>query len=98
MFVTEPEGALGEKTHARIRITNMQGSCVILNVPLDFLVDKLKMEVANYLGKETTTDTDPVKISLYHKLVLVESGKVLNEESTLMEEGVQDEGKTDFLG
>ena len=93
MFVTEPDGAFAERTHLRVKITNMQGSCVVLNVPVDFSVDKLKMEVANYLGKETSADTDPVKISLYHKLVLVNSGKVLNEESTLNEEGVTNDGE-----
>ena len=93
MFVTEPDGALSEKTHVRIRITNMQGSCVVLNVPLDYSIDKLKVEIANYLGKETNVESDPLKISLYHKLILAESGKILNEESTLVEEGVHDEGK-----
>ena len=93
MFVTEPDGALSEKTHVRIRITNMQGSCVVLNVPLDYSIDKLKVEIANYLGKETNTESDPLKISLYHKLIVADSGKVLNEESTLLEEGVRDEGR-----
>ena len=61
----------------------------MLDVAPDMTVDKLKVLAVSHLHDPT----ESAKTSLYHKLVQVSTSKVLNEERSLTQESVRENGK-----
>lgn len=72
----------------RIRITGMDGVDLIVEITPNLTVDKVKIMC---LGHIYTPDQS-MKMSLYHKLVLVRTARLLNEDATIEKEGVLDNG------
>lgn len=72
----------------RIRIISMGGTDYITEVSPDLKVDKLKIRSLGFFFNPSVS----MKTSLYHKILVVRTGRVLNEEKTLSDEGVQDNG------
>ncbi|KAL5011419.1 hypothetical protein ScPMuIL_009970 [Solemya velum] len=70
----------------RIRITGMDGVDLIVEITPNLTVDKVKIMC---LGRIYTPE-ESMKLSLYHKLVLVRTARLLNEDSTVEKEGVLD--------
>ena len=67
----------------------MEGVDIMLDVAPDMTVDKLKVLAVSHLHDPT----ESAKTSLYHKLVQVSTSKVLNEERSLTQESVRENGK-----
>ena len=67
----------------------MEGVDILLDVAPDMTVDKLKVLAVSHLHDPT----ESAKTSLYHKLVQVSTSKVLNEERSLTQESVRENGK-----
>ena len=86
MFVSDT--SLFRSTTMKIRICSMEGVDIVLDVTPDMTVDKLKLLAVGHLHDPT----ESAKTSLYHKLVQVSTSKLLNEEKTLTQESVQDNG------
>ncbi|XP_014791185.1 ubiquitin-associated domain-containing protein 1 [Octopus bimaculoides] len=70
----------------KVRITNMEGVDIIDEFRPDLTVDMVKIRSLSQLF----SPMESMKVSLYHKVLLVRTGKVLNEESTLQQEGLRD--------
>ncbi|GAB1607424.1 ubiquitin-associated domain-containing protein 1-like [Argonauta hians] len=70
----------------KVRITNMEGVDIIDDFRPDLTVDMVKIRSLSQLF----SPMESMKVSLYHKVLLVRTGKVLNEESTLQQEGLRD--------
>ncbi|XP_050395048.1 ubiquitin-associated domain-containing protein 1 [Patella vulgata] len=70
----------------KVRFTNMHGVDHILELHQDLTVDKAKIKCLDYFHNSA----ESMKMSLYHKLVLVRNGKVLTEGLSLQQEGVRD--------
>ena len=66
----------------------MEGVDIMLDVAPDMTVDKLKVLAVSHLHDPT----ESAKTSLYHKLVQVSTSKVLNEERSLTQESVRENG------
>lgn len=86
MFVSE--SSLFSKPTMKLRITAMDGTEIILEVDPEITVDRLKMDVICHMFGQN----ECVKTSLYHRLLLVESGKSLEEEKSLAQAGLKDQG------
>lgn len=76
----------------KVRITNMEGVDIIDEFRPDLTVDMVKIRSLSQLF----SPMESMKVSLYHKVLLVRTGKVLNEESTLQQEGLRDNGEKLF--
>ena len=87
MFVSE--ASLFSSSTMKIRICSMEGVDIMLDVAPDMTVDKLKVLAVSHLHDPT----ESAKTSLYHKLVQVSTSKVLNEERSLTQESVRENGK-----
>ena len=68
----------------------MEGVDIMLDVSPEMTVDKLKVLAVSHLHDPT----ESAKTSLYHKLVQVSTSKVLNEDRTLTQECVRENGKS----
>lgn len=73
----------------KVRITNMEGVDILEDFRPDATVDMVKIRSLSQLF----SPMESMKVSLYHKVLLVRTGKVLNEEYTLQQEGLRDNGK-----
>ena len=87
MFVSE--ASLFSSSTMKIRICSMEGVDIMLDVAPDMTVDKLKVLAVSHLHDPT----ESAKTSLYHKLVQVSTSKVLDEERSLTQESVRENGK-----
>lgn len=70
----------------KVRITNMEGVDILEDFRPDATVDMVKIRSLSQLF----SPMESMKVSLYHKVLLVRTGKVLNEEYTLQQEGLRD--------
>ena len=77
----------------KVRITNMEGVDILEDFRPDATVDMVKIRSLSQLF----SPMESMKVSLYHKVLLVRTGKVLNEEFTLQQEGLRDNGKKNAL-
>ncbi|KAJ8300581.1 hypothetical protein KUTeg_022100, partial [Tegillarca granosa] len=84
MFVSDSN--IFPSSGMRIRIISMGGTDFITEVSPDLKVDKLKIRSLGFFFNPSVS----MKTSLYHKILVVRTGKVLNEEKSLSDEGVQD--------
>ncbi|XP_061163795.1 ubiquitin-associated domain-containing protein 1-like isoform X2 [Saccostrea echinata] len=69
----------------RVRITSMSGQDFLTELKADMKIDELKIISLNHFS----SPADSMKKSLYHRILLVRTGKVLSEEKTVFEEGIQ---------
>ncbi|XP_062601107.1 ubiquitin-associated domain-containing protein 1-like [Saccostrea cucullata] len=69
----------------RVRITSMSGQDFLTELKADMKIDELKIISLNHFS----SPADSMKKSLYHRILLVRTGKVLSEEKTVFEEGLQ---------
>ncbi|XP_048777713.1 ubiquitin-associated domain-containing protein 1-like isoform X2 [Ostrea edulis] len=69
----------------RVRITSMSGQDFVTELKTDMKIDELKIISLNYFS----SPAESMKKSLYHRIVSVRTGKVLSEEKTVFEEGIQ---------
>ena len=77
----------------KIKVCAMGGTDLILDVNPDANVDKVKITaVGGFMDPSET-----IQNSLYFKLFNVRTGKVLNEESTISKEDVQENGEASFF-
>ncbi|XP_069119514.1 ubiquitin-associated domain-containing protein 1-like [Argopecten irradians] len=84
MFVSET--SILPPTGMRVRVVNMEGQEFIIDLNPDLKIDALKIRSLGHF----LNPTDSMKSSLYHKILLVRTGKVLSDEKTLSQEGVTD--------
>ncbi|ESP04978.1 hypothetical protein LOTGIDRAFT_230032 [Lottia gigantea] len=84
MVVTD--SCLFPPSNMRVRFTNMAGIDLILDLHPDLTVDKAKVKCLDRFHNPS----ESMKLSLYHKLVLARTGKVLAEGASLGAEGVKD--------
>ncbi|XP_048245331.1 ubiquitin-associated domain-containing protein 1-like [Haliotis rufescens] len=73
-------------SNMKVRITSLDGRDYLADLHQEWSVDKVKiMSLSHFFNP-----AESMKTSLYHKLVHVRSGKVLDEEQSLAQEGVRD--------
>ena len=82
MFVSESN--IFNPASLKVRLTTMEGVDLIMELTPDMTVDKLKIRALGLLY----TPAESMKSSLYHKLVLVRTGRCLPDDSTAHQEGV----------
>lgn len=87
MYVTDT--GIPHPSGMKIRVTNMSGQDFILDVKPETKIDDVKVMTL----KQFVEPSDSMKSSLYHKVVLVRTGKILEGEHNLSQEGVVDNGK-----
>jgi hypothetical protein len=76
----------------KLRLTNMEGVDWIVDMPSTFSVDKLKVMALGHFYAPTQESSCMMRSSLYHRLLCCRNGKVLDEDSTLAEAGVENNG------
>ena len=87
------DSCLFPPSNMKVRITNSEGTDYIVDLHPDWTVDKVKiMSLGHFYSS-----SESMKSSLYHKLVLVRSGKLLEEETTLVHAGIKDNGENHFF-
>ena len=87
------DSCLFPPSNMKVRITNSEGTDYIVDLHPDWTVDKVKiMSLGHFYSS-----SESMKSSLYHKLVLVRSGKLLEEETTLVHAGIKDNGEHLFF-
>ncbi|XP_064649916.1 ubiquitin-associated domain-containing protein 1-like isoform X2 [Lineus longissimus] len=86
MFVTESNTF--DTDNMKLRLTNMEGVDWIVDVPSTFSVDKLKVMALGHFYAPAQ-ESSSMRSSLYHRLLCSRNGKVLDEDSTLAEAGVE---------
>ncbi|XP_052673264.1 ubiquitin-associated domain-containing protein 1-like isoform X1 [Crassostrea angulata] len=69
----------------RVRITNMNGQDFITELKSDMKIDELKIISLSHFS----SPAESMKKSLYHRILMVRTGKVLSEERTVFEEEIQ---------
>uniref|UniRef100_K1R293 Ubiquitin-associated domain-containing protein 1 n=1 Tax=Magallana gigas TaxID=29159 RepID=K1R293_MAGGI len=69
----------------RVRITNMNGQDFITELKSDMKIDELKIISLSHFS----SPAESMKKSLYHRILMVRTGKVLSEEKTVFEEEIQ---------
>lgn len=84
MFVSETN--VFNPSSYRIRISTLEGINTIMEVSAETTVDQLKMVAVS----EMYDSAEGVKLSLYYRLLSVNTGRVLNDESTIMQAGIKD--------
>lgn len=89
MFVSE--STIFHPSDMKIRISSMKGMDVVLDVDPEFTIDKLKMLAVGHLYDPA----ESAKMSLYHKLVHVGTGRILIEENTVVQEKLHEHGILD---
>jgi hypothetical protein len=67
----------------------MSGQDFLTELKSDMKIDELKIISLNHF----CCPAESMKKSLYHRIVSVRTGKVLSEEKTVCEEGIQNNGK-----
>lgn len=72
----------------RVRITNMNGQDFITELKSDMKIDELKIISLSHFS----SPAESMKKSLYHRILMVRTGKVLSEEKTVFEEEIQNNG------
>lgn len=72
----------------RVRITNMNGQDFITELKSDMKIDELKIISLSHFS----SPAESMKKSLYHRILMVRTGKVLSEERTVFEEEIQNNG------
>ena len=73
----------------KVRVTNMEGQDCLLEIKPDQKIDELKiMALNNFINP-----SESMKSSLYHKVLLVRTSKILGEERTVTQEGLKNNGK-----
>lgn len=86
MFVSE--SSILSPSVVRLRISSIEGVTVVLEASPDTPVDQLKIAAVGQIYNPN----EGYKLSLYYRLLHVASGRVLNEDSTLMNAAVGDNG------
>ncbi|OWF51590.1 ubiquitin-associated domain-containing protein 1-like [Mizuhopecten yessoensis] len=84
MFVSET--SILPPTGMRVRVLDMEGQEFIIDLNPDSKIDDVKIRSLGHF----LNPADSMKSSLYHKILLVRTGKVLSDEKTLSQEGVTD--------
>lgn len=84
MFVSE--SSILSPSVVRLRISSIEGVTVVLEASPDTPVDQLKIAAVGQIYNPN----EGYKLSLYYRLLHVASGRVLNEDSTLMNAAVGD--------
>lgn len=87
MFVSDSN--IFPSSDMKIRLTGPDGMDIIVSVCPDSTVDTLKVAA---LGNLLQDPTGSMKESLYYKVVLVRTCKALEDDKTLIEQDVQDNG------
>lgn len=86
MFVSET--SIFNPSAIRIRISSLEGVDTLIEVTPDTSVDRLKIGAVSQIYDQR----EGYKLSLYYRLLHVASGQVLNEESTVLDAGIKDNG------
>lgn len=77
----------------KVRITSKEGVDHIADLSPDLTVDKVKISALTHFY----SCEESMKSSLYHKLLHVRLGRVLNEDASLLTEGVKENGMYCFV-
>ena len=88
MFVRE--SSIFENGNMKLRLTSMEGVDWIVDIPSTFSVDKLKVMALGHFYAPAQEEC--MRSSLYHRLLCVRNGKILHEDATLSESGVENNG------
>ena len=88
MYVSDP--SIFPQTGLRVRITSMNGQDLITDLKNEMKIDELKIISLSHFS----SPAESMKKSLYHRILLVRTGKVLSEEKTVLDEGIQNNGKS----
>lgn len=75
----------------KLRVSCPDGTDFIVSFLPDSKVDNLKVAVLTHILQDSAAS---MKESLYYKVVLVRNSKSLEDEKTLQEQDVQDNGKS----
>ena len=86
MFVSESN--IFDPGNIKIKVSSMDGVDILLDMNPEITVDHLKIQIASHLYDPV----ESVKTSLYHRVLHVRSGRVLQEDRTLTQCGVRDNG------
>lgn len=87
MYVSD--SSIFPQTGLRVRITSMNGQDLITDLKNEMKIDELKIISLSHFS----SPAESMKKSLYHRILLVRTGKVLSEEKTVLDEGIQNNGK-----
>ncbi|XP_022326118.1 ubiquitin-associated domain-containing protein 1-like isoform X2 [Crassostrea virginica] len=83
MYVSD--SSIFPQTGLRVRITSMNGQDLITDLKNEMKIDELKIISLSHFS----SPAESMKKSLYHRILLVRTGKVLSEEKTVLDEGIQ---------
>jgi hypothetical protein len=86
MFVNE--NSVFRHSFIKLKISTLDGDCILAEVAPDVNADSLKIEAVGQL----IASSESAKISLYYNLLHTRSGRVLNEEHSLRQADVADNG------
>ena len=89
MFVSDSN--IFPSSKMKLRITCPDGTNFIVAVTADSTVDSLKVAT---LGQMCTDPSGSMKESLYHRMVLVRTCRALEDDKSLEEQGIMDNGMT----
>ncbi len=87
MFVSESN--IFGPSSMKLRISSMEGTDIVVDISPELSVDKLKILAVGQIYDPS----ESAKLSLYHKLLHVDSGRILDEEKSVTQEGIQENGK-----
>ncbi|XP_074653863.1 ubiquitin-associated domain-containing protein 1-like [Tubulanus polymorphus] len=86
MFVSENTTSIFMPRSMKVKVVNMEGMCLCIDVSSDCIVDKLKITALSHVP-------DPgggQKASVYHRLLHVKTGRPLNDNQTLSDANVEE--------
>lgn len=87
MFVSD--SSIFPSSKIKIRVCGMNGVDFVSLFNLDSTVDNMKVvALSHFFGP-----SDSMKEAIYHKIVLVRTGRALEDDKTLQQQGVLENGK-----